>query len=136
MSLRRQVLLFGVGGTIGLVVDAGVVQALVSWGDWNPYLARVVSFLAAATATWLWNRRYTFAHRHSGRSLVTEWAHWIALMSVGAVVNYGAYAAILFLYPWLHDWPSLAVAASSAAASLVNFATARGVLFNRAKTTT
>ena len=136
MSLRRQVLLFGVGGTIGLVVDAGVVQALVRWGHWNPYLARVVSFLAAATATWLWNRRYTFAHRHSGRSLWTEWMHWIALMSVGAVVNYGAYAAILFLYPWLHEWPAIAVAASSAAASLVNFATARGVLFNRAKTTT
>ena len=136
MGLRRQFLLFGVGGLIGLVVDAGVVQALVSWGHWNPYLARLVSFLSAATATWLWNRRYTFAHRHSGRSLRAEWLHWIALMSVGAVVNYGAYAAILFLYPWLHDWPSLAVAASSAAASLVNFATARGVLFSRAKTTT
>ncbi|WP_199100069.1 GtrA family protein [Dyella sp. ASV21] len=136
MSLRRQVLLFGVGGAIGLVVDAGVVQALVSWGHWNPYLARVVSFLAAATATWLWNRRYTFAQRHSGRSLATEWAHWIALMSVGAVVNYAAYAAILLFYPWLHRWPAVAVAASSAAASLVNFATARGVLFKRAKTST
>lgn len=136
MSLRRQVLLFGVGGAIGLVVDAGVVQALVSWGHWNPYVARVVSFLAAATATWLWNRRYTFAHRHSGRSLVAEWAHWIALMSVGAVVNYAAYAAILMFYPWLHRWPAVAVAASSAAASLVNFATARGVLFKRPKTST
>jgi putative flippase GtrA len=135
MSLSRQVLLFGVGGAIGLVVDAGVVQALVSWGHWNPYLARVVSFLSAATATWLWNRRYTFAQRESGRSLLGEWAHWIALMSVGALVNYAAYAAILMLYPWLHRWPALAVAASSAAASLVNFATARGVLFKSAKTT-
>ena len=136
MGLRRQVVLFGVGGAIGLVVDAGVVQALVSWGQWNAYIARVVSFLSAATATWLWNRRYTFAHRLSGRSLRAEWLHWIALMSVGAVVNYGAYAAILFLYPWLHRWPAVAVAASSAAASLVNFSTARGVLFKRAKTTT
>jgi len=136
MSLRRQFLLFGVGGAIGLVVDAGVVQALVSWGNWNPYLARVVSFLAAATATWLWNRRYTFAHHHSGRSLWAEWVHWIALMSVGAVVNYCAYAALISFYPWLHSWPAVAVAASSAAASLVNFATARGVLFKRAKTTT
>lgn len=134
MSLSKQVLLFGVGGVIGLIVDAGVVQALVSWGHWNPYGARVVSFLAAATATWLWNRRYTFKHHDSGRSLHAEWLHWIALMSVGAVVNYGAYAAILLFYPWLHQWPALAVAASSAAASLVNFATARGVLFKRAKT--
>lgn len=134
MGLRRQVVLFGVGGVIGLVVDAGVVQALVSWGEWNPYVARVVSFLSAATATWLWNRRYTFAHHDSGRSLPAEWLHWVALMSVGAVVNYAAYAAILMLYPWLHRWPAAAVAASSAAASLVNFASARGVLFKRAKT--
>jgi putative flippase GtrA len=136
MSLKRQVLLFGVGGLIGLVVDAGVVQALVSWGHWNPYLARLLSFLSAATATWLWNRRFTFAQRDSGRSLHAEWLHWIALMSVGAVVNYGAYAAILMVYPWLHRWPAVAVAASSAAASLVNFATARGVLFKGAKAET
>ncbi|MHA6203247.1 GtrA family protein [Dyella soli] len=134
MRLRRQVLLFAIGGLIGLVVDAGVVQALVSFGHWNPYLARVLSFVLAATATWLWNRRFTFGHRHSGRSLHAEWLHWVALMSVGAVVNYAAYAAILMLYPWLHRWPAVAVAASSAAASLVNFATARGVLFKSAKT--
>jgi putative flippase GtrA len=134
MSLRKQVLLFGVGGVIGLIVDAGVVQALVSWAHWNAYLARVVSFLAAATATWVWNRRYTFANRESGRSLTAEWLQWIGLMSVGAVVNYAAYAALLVFFPWLHRWPALAVAASSAAAALVNFMSARGVLFRARKT--
>lgn len=136
MSLRRQVLMFTVGGAIGLVVDAGGVQALVSFAHWNPYLARLLSFLAAATATWLWNRRYTFAQRSSGRPLYVEWLHWIALMSVGAVVNYGAYVAILLAYPPLVRWPALAVAASSATAALVNFATARGMLFKDAKTPT
>ena len=63
MKIRREIALFAVGGVIGLVIDAGVVQALVGIEGWNPYLARVVSFLLAASVTWWWNRRHTFAER-------------------------------------------------------------------------
>ena len=50
--LRREVALFAVGGILGLVVDAGIAQGLVSLAGWNIYTARVVSFLSAATVTW------------------------------------------------------------------------------------
>ena len=126
-------MLFAVGGVLGLLVDAGTVQALVAWGRWNPYLARVLSFLLAATVTWAWNRRYTFAERGSGRSAAAEWLHWLALMGVGACVNYAIYAALLVAFEPLHRWPALAAAAGSAVAALVNFATARGVLFRAPK---
>lgn len=133
MRLRREVGLFAIGGILGLVVDAGTVQALVTWGGWNPYLARVLSFLLAATATWAWNRRHTFADRASGHSAMTEWLHWLALMGLGACVNYAIYAALLVAYEPLHRWPALAAIAGSAVAALVNFSTARGVLFRRTK---
>lgn len=133
MRLRREVGLFAVGGVLGLLVDAGTVQALVAWNGWNPYLARVVSFLLAATVTWAWNRRRTFAHRDSGRSAATEWLHWLALMGVGAGVNYAIYAALLLAFEPLQRWPALPAAAGSAVAALVNFSTARGVLFRRPK---
>ncbi|WP_266168169.1 GtrA family protein [Dyella subtropica] len=129
MKLRREAGLFFIGGVIGLVVDAGVVQALVGLADWNPYLARVVSFLLAATATWWWNRHYTFAHRQSGRSLPMEWLHWMGLMTAGALINYGAYVLMLMTFPHLQRWPALAVAVGSLVAALVNFSTARGMLF-------
>lgn len=133
MKLRREAGLFFVGGVIGFVVDAGVVQALVSWAGWNAYLARLLSFLLAATATWWWNRQYTFAHRASGRPLHMEWLHWMGLMTAGALVNYAAYAAMLMGFPSLHRWPAVAVAAGSVVAALVNFSTARGVLFKGSK---
>ncbi|MEI7037009.1 GtrA family protein [Fulvimonas yonginensis] len=135
MRLRREAALFAVGGLIGLAVDAAVVQALVSGARWNPYLARVLSFLLAATVTWWWNRRRTFAHRDSGRSAPAEWLHWLALMAGGAAVNYTVYVALLVQFPLLHRWPAAAAAAGSAVAALVNFSAARGVLFRRAKTT-
>ncbi|UGB36906.1 GtrA family protein [Frateuria soli] len=134
MRLRHEAGLFAIGGMLGLVVDAATVQALVGWGDWNPYLARVLSFLLAATMTWAWNRRHTFAHRASGCSPAAEWLHWMALMGLGACVNYAVYAALLLSFEQLMRWPALAAAAGSAAAALVNFSTARGVLFRQPKT--
>jgi|SRR5690348_4549866 len=129
MKLRGEIALFAVGGAIGLVVDAGVVQALVSLAGWNPYLARVLSFLCAASVTWWWNRRRTFAHRRSGRTAGSEWLHWMGLMGLGALVNYGVYAAVLLAFPFAHRWPAVAVAVGSALAAGVNFVAARTVLF-------
>jgi putative flippase GtrA len=70
--LRKQLAWFGVGGVIGFVVDAGVVQLLVSKLGADPYSGRLFSFLCAATATWLFNRRFTF--RDLGHyTLFGEW---------------------------------------------------------------
>lgn len=135
MALRHEFALFAIGGAIGLVVDAGIVQLLVSAFHWNPYYARVVSFLAAATATWWWNRQRTFAERHSGRSLWSEWMHWMVLMAGGASINYAVYAAFLYLLPWSQRWPAIAVTVGSVMAAGVNFGSARLLLFKRTKTT-
>jgi putative flippase GtrA len=134
MRLRHEVMLFAVGGGIGFVVDAGIVQMLVSFVHFNPYAGRVISFLVAATVTWWWNRSHTFAARHSGHSLLTEWLHWMALMSGGAAVNYAAFVACLLAFPSWHKWPVLAVAVGSAIAAAVNFVSARTLLFRRTKT--
>ena len=134
LKLSREVALFAVGGIGGLLIDAAVVQTLVSALGWNPYLARVLSFLLAATFTWWWNRNHTFVERRSEHPAHAEWLRWIGLMSGGAAINYGIYALLLLSFSSLQRWPVLAVAAGSAVAALVNFSTARGVLFKRPKT--
>jgi len=134
MRLRREIALFAAGGVIGLLIDASIVQVLVRVEGWNSYLARIVSFLLAASFTWWWNRRHTFVARSSGRSAHAEWLHWLGLMGLGALVNYGIYAALLLAFAWLHRWPAVAVAAGSAVAAVLNFCVARGVLFRHAKT--
>jgi putative flippase GtrA len=133
VKLSREVVLFAIGGVAGLVIDTSIVQMLVSFGHCNPYVARVPSFLVAATFTWWWNSHYTFAERHSGRGAAAEWLHWMGLMSLGALVNYGVYALLLATIVPLQRWPAVAAAAGSAVATLVNFSTARGVLFRRPK---
>jgi putative flippase GtrA len=128
MRLGREIALFAVGGVLGFLVDAGIVQSLVRILGWNPYAARVPSFLAAASVTWLWNRELTFARLRRHRA-ASEWLRWMAVMLAGAVVNYGVYALLVHFSATVRAWPALGVAAGSALAATVNFAGARGVVF-------
>lgn len=115
---------FGVAGTAGFIVDAGIVQLLVSLAGWNPYLARLLSFLAAVLVTWLINRTYTFAgvRRHG---ILGEWLRYLFAMSGGFVVNYAIYSLLVFHYGLVQQWPVLGVAAGSLAGLLSNFIMAR-----------
>jgi putative flippase GtrA len=93
------------------------------------YAARVVSFLAAATTTWAFNRRYTFAaSAAAARSVWREYLGYLATMAAGAVLNYGAYVLTLH---WVEGrWAAaLGVALGSLAGMSANFLSARYLVF-------
>ena len=128
MAWRRQILLFAISGVIGFVVDAGIVQLLVRDFGANPYGARVLSFLAAATTTWGFNRRYTFAG-HGGASRRRELARYLIAMAFGFVLNYGAYALCVATWPLVRSWPAIGVAVGSVAGAVVNFLSSKYWIF-------
>ncbi|MBU1361814.1 MAG: GtrA family protein [Gammaproteobacteria bacterium] len=129
MSTARAFLLFAGVGVIGFGVDVGVLYLAAPWLGW--YAARLVSFIAAATATWALNRRITFANRSSGMSMGREYLSWLVTMLGGACVNYGVYVLTLH---WLDAaWaPAAGVALGSCAGLVVNFVVARYGVFGRA----
>ncbi|MDM0034955.1 GtrA family protein [Variovorax sp. J22P271] len=129
MRLGREFLSFAVVGTIGFVVDLGVLYVVAPALGW--YGGRGLSFLAAATVTWALNRRFTFAGRHSGASIAGEYLRYLLTMMAGALVNYGAYVLTLH---WLGGplAPALGVALGSCAGLAVNFVTARFLVFKGA----
>jgi len=134
MPWRKQILLFAISGVIGFVVDAGIVQFLVREWAVNPYEARLVSFLAAATTTWSFNRKYTFAGRSSG-SRRRELLRYIVAMAGGFALNYGTYAALVATWPLVRSWPAIGVAAGSIAGAVVNFLTSKYWIFRAPKRT-
>ena len=128
MRAARAFLLFAVVGAVGFVVDVGVLYLVAPWLGW--YAARVISFVAAASATWALNRRFTFAGSASGMSAGREYLSWLATMLGGACVNYAVY--VLTLYGMSGPWaPALGVALGSCAGLVVNFMMARYVVFAR-----
>ncbi|MCR6480922.1 GtrA family protein [Variovorax sp. ZS18.2.2] len=126
MKLGREFLSFAVVGAAGFVVDVVVLYLLAPLLGW--YGARVLSFLAAATATWALNRRYTFNARSANGSVLREYLGYLVTMLGGAVVNYGAYVLVLH---WVTGaWaPAAGVALGSCAGLVVNFLSARYLVF-------
>jgi len=129
MKLSGQFLRFSLVGGAGFLVDVGVLYAMHRAGL-DLYSARVVSFLAAASFTWLGNRAFTFASgRRGGGRLGGEWAVYVAAMAFGGLVNYGAYAALITWLPLFRDQPWMAVAGGTGAGLLINFVMARRILY-------
>lgn len=128
VSLVLQFLRFCIVGGLGFIVDAGVLLLLLDHTGLGPYLARLVSFLVAATMNWLLHRRFTFPHAPRDRR-GRQWAQFIAANSVGGALNYGVYAVLIATSPWFAVAPVRAVAAASAVALGVNFAANRKWVF-------
>ena len=129
----RQFLRFCAVGAVGFAVDAGLLALLLATTPLGPYLGRLVSFLAAATVTWLLHRRFTFpaaVRARRGR----QWLLFVAVNGGGAALNYGIYALLVATAPLFSARPVLAVAVGSAVALAVNFLANRTWVFRASRT--
>lgn len=118
-ALITRLFRFAVGGVVGFIVDSSLLYAFMAAGL-GPYVARVPSFLCAATCTWLVNRYWTFADRRTTQRSA-EWGRYIVAMIVGGGFNYAAYATLLSVSATARAWPVLGVAAGSIAGMGVNY---------------
>lgn len=116
---------FALAGALGFLVDVGVLYGALALGTgW--IAGRLLSFLAAASFTWGFNRRYTFA---ATASPWREWWSYLASMAGGMLVNFLLYSLVLSLLPAAWWSPGLAVACGSAAGLVVNFISAKFFVF-------
>ena len=124
----RTFLRFCAVGVAGLLVDTAVLYATAPLLGW--YGARVLSFLAAATATWWLNRLYTFAAAGPMRpsAVLRQYLRYLQAMMLGGLVNYLVYAATI-LFIKAPGAPMLGVALGSCAGLFFNFLSARHFVF-------
>ena len=95
----------------------------------NPYVARGISFVCAASATWLFNRRFTFAGKRRYASAHGELVRYLIAMVGGFAINYGTYVLVLAMLPIAHAWPVIGVAAGSLAGAVLNYLTSKFWIF-------
>jgi len=129
MKISPQFIRFCAVGVAGLLVDLAVLYATAWALGW--YAARVLSFAAAASATWWLNRRFTFqADGSQGSSIWQQYLAYMASMLGGAVLNYGAYVATLH---WVQvpGAAALGVCVGSCAGLVSNYLTARHLVFKQ-----
>jgi putative flippase GtrA len=126
-GLAREFLRFGTVGTVGFVVDTSVLYGALALGA-GLYGGRAISYVTAATTTWLLNRLWTFRHRGGG-PVHQQWALFVAVNLGGFVLNYGTYATLVTFVPLVAAYPVLGVAAGSIAGMFSNFILSRQVVF-------
>lgn len=114
-------------GTVGFIVDASIVTALMLAANWPAVPARVVSMGTAITVTWMLNRRFAFPERRFPRHL--EYAGYVGIQLAGAALNLAVFVACLNAWPGLARWPVVPQSAGSVLALFFNFVAARRILY-------
>lgn len=130
-AILRQFLRFCCVGVIGFVADAGSLHLLIKWLSElgiGIYSGRFLSYLIAASVTWVLNRRYTFqakVNKANGK----EWTVYVAANAIGAAINYGCYAITVSSLEVAQDMPAIGVAVGSVAGLGFNFIANRYFVF-------
>jgi putative flippase GtrA len=119
---------FIIVGTIGFLVDGGILTLLHSVFEFGLVHARLCSFAAAVTVTWYLNRQHTFADRKDIRA-VHEWGRYVAVNSIGALLNFGIFLLLAYRFTLFASWPIIPLAIASAIALFFNFFASRQLAF-------
>ena len=126
---------FGLVGAVGFIVDASVLIFLVKVLTLAPLPGRIISFLTAATVTFVLNQRFTFKLGESFS--LRRWFYYVTTTAAGALVNVGVYEL------WIRHFGTsaldlaLGAAVGSLAAMTINFSISNTWVFqNREHTRT
>lgn len=111
---------FGLVGTLGFVVDAGVMQMLVSLAGAGAIEARAVSIPTAVLATWVLNRSFTFGKTGADAALPSL-VRYVAVSAAGAAVNFLVYTALVLASSTLAAYPMIPLAIASIVALVFNY---------------
>lgn len=88
---------FAAAGGSGLLIELGVLHALLTFTPLGPFISKVIAIACAMTSNFVINRTFTFGA--SDGSLLAEAVKYASVASVGAVINFAVYSAILLLFP-------------------------------------
>jgi len=118
---------FGFVGVAAFGVDAATLFVAIEAAGTSPYTGRAISFLAAATAAWALNRRFTFPEAEGHP--VLEWGRYLASNSGGALLNLGTYTALVAGSDVFYRHPVAAAGLGALSGMIVNFLAARRFVF-------
>jgi putative flippase GtrA len=120
-------------GAIGFCVDGGLLTLLNGGYGVELVPARLVSFTAAVTVTWLLNRKRTFADRKDSRP-AREWGRYAVVNGVGALLNMLIFFWLIARFEVMAGMPLLPLALAAGVALVFNFLGSRHVAFREQRT--
>ena len=123
-----QYIAFCLVGSVGFLVDAGILSLLVRGFQVTPVVARFFSFPCAVLVTWYLNRTVTFSGYASTR-VVQEWFRYLLVSTAGNLLNFIVYLLCITLSGFMYAFPETALVIASLVAMVFNFNGARHYAF-------
>jgi len=120
---------FVIVGSVGFLVDAGVLVLLHYTYGMDVLPARLCSFNAAILTTWAMNRKMTF-RAHASPRLLGEYGRYLLLGIAGGLLNLVIFLAFIQFSTGFTALPLPALAIASATALLFNYSGSRLFVFN------
>lgn len=124
---RREFVKFTFVGGAGFCVDGGLLTLLMQSGlEILP--ARSLSFLSAATCTWLLNRFWTF-ELEKRIGVRKEYASYIVIQIMGAAINLLIFFVLIELHPAWRNIPLIPLAFGAAVSLVFNYTASKKYVF-------
>ena len=115
-------------GAVGFLVDWACFTLFLKLGA-GLLIGRAISYLCAATSTWIMNRYWTFATTQS--SLFRQWVMFLSANAFGGAINYATSIGVALAFASLvHAYPVIVIASGAIAGLGVNFALSRRYVFS------
>ena len=126
--LGRDLVRFGIVGSLGFAIDLGILAALVHGAAWGPFAARAVAMAIAVLCTWLLHRYWTFAAGRT-RSALPQSLLYGGVQLAGVSVNYGIFSVLVLMGGVWRSHPVLAAAVGSLSAMAISYVLSKKIAF-------
>jgi len=126
--VRGDLVRFVFVGSLGFLIDFGILAALVHGANWNPFLSRALAMTTAGICTWWLHRHWTFA---SGRlrSAVSQSLLYATTQLIGLSTNYGIFSALVLTGGMWRNYPVSAAAVGSLSAAVITYVLSKRIAF-------
>lgn len=124
----KQLIRFGIIGTIGFITDASVLLFFVNFLDFSIEVSRIFSFLVAVLVTWVLNRSFTFSSRKYSKS--KESTLYFVIQTLGAFLNYIIFLILVYSFPIFKEYLIIPLAIASIVVMFFNFFTIKNKVYN------
>jgi len=96
-----QFIQFGIVGTIGAIVDLGLLNLLVAVGKLDVYISAIISFTAAVISNFILNKIWTFKGVKTSKSSLYQFFQFMVVSMIGLGIN----LVVMFIFiEWAGLW--------------------------------